>query len=297
MAFDYVKFRRGNSDAFSALNPKDPNTLYFVYSNPAAKKGLLYLGDKLIGGGEFSDMSGVDVENAEPGDILIYTNVGTEEEPEWVWKASSPEILKLIPDDAVLPEGSNLAPGDSLSVAIMKLDEAIGLADSNTWRAVHVNGVEALSNAITSGAVNFAAGDGIVLSAQNGTITISLGNNLIEVLTELFDEHPEILPVYDGENPGLVPAAPITDPEDEEDVPANYVLGGDGTWINIQNLGPFWQDLTGTVIPDFSSMPYSEAYQYAEQYMQENADGPITEIQFIVNGDEVIATFDGTNFT
>lgn len=297
MAFDYVKFRRGNADAFSALNPKDPNTLYFVYSNPAAKKGLLYLGDKLIGGGEFSDMSGIDVENAEPGDILIYTNVGTEEEPEWVWKASSPEILKLIPDDAVLPEGSNLAPGDSLSVAIMKLDEAIGLADSNTWRAVHVNGVEALSNAITSGAVNFAAGDGIVLSAQNGTITISLGNNLIEVLTELFGEHPEILPVYDGENPGLVPAAPTTDPEDEEDIPANYVLGGNGTWINIQNLGPFWQDLTGTVIPNFSSMPYSEAYQYAERYMQENAGGPITEIQFIVNDDEVIATFDGSSST
>lgn len=241
MAFDYVKFRRGNSDAFSALNPKDPNTLYFVYSNPAAKKGLLYLGDKLIGGGEFSDMSGVDVENAEPGDVLIYTNIGTEQEPEWVWKASSPEILKLIPDDAILPETSNLDPGDSLSQAIMKLDEAIGLADSNTWRAVHVNGVEALSDAITSGAVNFAQGDGVVLAAENGTITISLGNNLVDVIAQLLEEHPELLPVYGGDTAGLVPPAPDTD---EEDVPANYVLAGDGTWINIKNLGPFWEDLS-----------------------------------------------------
>lgn len=268
MAFDYVKFRRGNADAFSALNPKDPNTLYFVYANPAAKKGLLYLGDKLIGGGLFSELSDVDIENAQPGDILIYTNVGTEEEPEWVWKASTPEILKLIPDDAVLPEGSNLAPGDSLSQAIMKLDEAIGLADSNTWRAVHVNGVEALSNAITSGAVNFAAGDGIVLNAQNGTITISLGNNLIEVLTELFGEHPEILPIYDGENPGLVPAAPATDPEDEEDVPANYVLGGNGTWINIRNLGPFWEDLETLEIfvPAVNEMVLNEAIEVLNHY-------------------------------
>lgn len=295
MAFDYVRFRRGNSDAFSALNPKDPNTLYFVYANPAAKKGLLYLGDKLIGGGEFSDMTGIDVENAEPGDILIYTNIGTEEEPEWVWKASSPEILKLIPDDATLPEGSNLAPGDSLSVAIMKLDEAIGLADSNTWRAIHVNGVEALSNAITSGAVNFAAGDGIVLAAANGTITISLGSNLVDVIQQLLEDHPELLPVYGGDIAGLVPAAPTPDPDVEGDSTANYVLGGNGTWININNLGPFWNDLTGEPIPDFSSMNSSDMFDWANNYDFEN--GKLTSIQMVDSDtNEILAQLpDGGN--
>ncbi len=182
MAFDYVKFRRGNADAFSALHPKDPNTLYFVYSNPAAKRGLLYLGDKLIGGGEFSQLIDVDVANAQPGDILWYTNIGTEENPVWGWQAIDPERVPLIPDDAVLSEDSHLAPGDTLSQAIMKLDEAIATSDSNTWRAVRVNGIEALSNAITSGAVDFAGDDGIALSVENGTITISLGDNLIQVL-------------------------------------------------------------------------------------------------------------------
>lgn len=258
MAFDYVKFRRGNADAFSALHPKDPNTLYFVYSNPAAKRGLLYLGNKLIGGGEFSQLIDVDVANAQPGDILWYTNIGTEENPIWGWQAIDPERLPLIPDDAILSEDSHLAPGDTLSQAIMKLDEAIAASDSNTWRAVRVNGVEALSNAITSGAVDFAGGDGIALSAENGTITISLGNNLIQVLQELFEEHPEILPVFDGEGPGLVPAAPEVE---QGDSTSNYVLAGDGTWININNYGgPYWEELSGYVVGNYIGKLLDEAY-------------------------------------
>ena len=238
MAFDYVKFRRGNTDAFSALQIKDPNTLYFVYSNPSSRKGLLYLGDKLIGGGNFSDLTDVDVENAQPGDILVYTNIGTEEEPEYIWMSTDPEILPLIPEDAVLDENSHLAPGDTLSEAIMKLDEAIAESDTDTWRPIYVSGVEALSNILDSGAVNFEAGSGIGLLASNGTITISIDSEGLENLLE------DILYPYNGNDPGLVPAAPDTDDEDEDDVPANYVLSGEGTWVNIQNLGPFWQDIS-----------------------------------------------------
>ncbi len=246
MAFDYVRFRRGNADAFSALNPKDPNTLYFVYSSPQSKKGLLYLGDKLIGGGSFADIADVDVENAQPGDILVYTNVGTEQEPVYVWKTTDPEVLPLIPEDAVLSDNSHLAPGDTLSQAIMKLDEAISFNDTDSWRPIYVEGVEALSDSIESGHVNFAAGEGIALAASNGIITISIGSDIADILEQLFEEHPEILPEipsYDGDEPGLVPSAPEVDPQDPSDIPANYVLAGDGTWINIQNLGPFWEDL------------------------------------------------------
>lgn len=250
MAFDYVKFRRGNTDAFSALNPKDPNTLYFVYSNPAAKRGLLYLGDKLIGCGSFSEIVDVDVEDAQPGYILIYTNVGTEEEPEWVWKASSAEILPLIPDDAIMPEGSNLDPGDTLSQAIMKLDAAITENSSDTWRPIYVNDVQELSEVVESGHVNFAAGEGIVLEASNGTITISIDAAAIEELIE--NKIEELVVPYEGDEPGLVPPAPEPDPQDAGDNTGNYVLSGDGTWVNITNLGPFWEELNGIIIPDFS---------------------------------------------
>lgn len=258
MAFDYVKFRRGSTDAFSALNPKDPNTLYFVYENPAAKKGLLYLGDKLIGGGKFSELTDVDTENAQPGDILVYVNIGTEQEPEYVWQAMDPERLPLIPDDAVLPDNSNLAPGDTLSEAIMKLDEAIGdIADTDSWRPIYVEGVEELTNSIDSGYVNFAAGVGIALAAANGTINISIDAQALAELVE------DIIVPYNGDEPGLVPKAPETDSQDPSDVPGNYVLAGDGTWINITNLGPFWEDLTGVVIPDFTQeYPIDLNYYY-----------------------------------
>lgn len=246
MAFDYVKFRRGNADAFSALNPKDPNTLYFIYTTPAAKKGLLYLGDKLIGGGEFADLVGVDVSTAQPGDILYYTNIGTEEEPIWVWKNIDPERLPLIPEDAVLPEDSHLAPGDTLSVAIMKLDAAIN-ADTNSWRPIYVEGVEALSSALESGHVDFAAGNGIQLSALNGVINISIDANQIEEL--IADVIEDLIKPFDGNEPGLVPAAPETDPDDDSDVPGNYVLAGDGTWVNINNFGVYWEDLPEYVGP------------------------------------------------
>lgn len=242
MAFDYVKFRRGNSIAFSALNPKDPNTLYFIYENPAAKKGLLYLGDKLIGGGNFSELADVDVENAQPGDILVYTNIGTEQEPEYVWQAMDPECLPLIPDDAILPADSNLAPGDSLSEAIMKLDEAIAdVSDTDTWRPIYVEGVEQLTSALDSGSVNFTAGEGLVITASNGSINISVdAQAFIQSVEYLISQN--IVP-YNGSDPGLVPAAPETDPQDQSDVLGNYVLAGDGTWVNITNLGPYWIEL------------------------------------------------------
>lgn len=268
MAFDYVKFRRGNTDAFSALNPKDPNTLYFVYANVESKKGLLYLGDKLIGGGEFSELVGVDVENAQPGDILYYTNIGSAEEPEWVWQAIDPESLPLIPEDAIMPEGSNLDPGDTLSQAIMKLDEAIGNASHDTWRAIQVEGVEALSNAIDSGDVNFAAGDGLVLTAVNGTITINFSEELGRIVLEIVNDNIADLPIFSKDGPGLVPSTEDIQPENPDDPTFNsdeYVLTAGGNWVHISQIaGPFWEEMQLEEMPNLSGMIVADALNQLE---------------------------------
>ena len=53
MANNYVKFRRGNPEAFKLLlqeNKAELDTLYFIYEEDAAI-GELYLGPKLIAGG------------------------------------------------------------------------------------------------------------------------------------------------------------------------------------------------------------------------------------------------------
>lgn len=69
----YVKFYRGSSAAYEALKTAhriDSDTLYFVYTNPAASRGLLYLGEKLISG---SDEGGVvqDISLADLADVEI----------------------------------------------------------------------------------------------------------------------------------------------------------------------------------------------------------------------------------
>lgn len=48
---NYVKFLRGTPTAYNKLTKKDPDTLYFI-SNKNASIGTLYLGDKIIIGGE-----------------------------------------------------------------------------------------------------------------------------------------------------------------------------------------------------------------------------------------------------
>lgn len=52
----YVKFMRGNPEAFERLAQKDTETLYFIYAQGAAE-GKLYLGDRLIAGGDIGSTS------------------------------------------------------------------------------------------------------------------------------------------------------------------------------------------------------------------------------------------------
>jgi hypothetical protein len=48
----YVKFMRGTQAAYDALTSKDDNTLYFVYDPANEKVGALYMGDRVISGGD-----------------------------------------------------------------------------------------------------------------------------------------------------------------------------------------------------------------------------------------------------
>ena len=77
--YNYVKFQRGTLTAYNNLRVKDPDTLYFIYADANNQYGSLYLGDKLISGGEVSvvssslaDLSDVNLTNAADGQILSY---------------------------------------------------------------------------------------------------------------------------------------------------------------------------------------------------------------------------------
>lgn len=76
----YVKFLRGTKTAFNKIITKDNDTLYFIYDSEDQTKGSLYLGDKLIGGGngsatavtDINDLANVLISNVQDKQILAY---------------------------------------------------------------------------------------------------------------------------------------------------------------------------------------------------------------------------------
>ena len=77
--YSFVKFQRGTLAAYNNLRVKDPDTLYFIYADVNNQYGSLYLGEKLISGGEvsvvsssMSDLTDTQLSNVQDGQILIY---------------------------------------------------------------------------------------------------------------------------------------------------------------------------------------------------------------------------------
>lgn len=76
----YVKFLRGTKTAFDKIITKDNDTLYFIYDSEDQTKGSLYLGNKLIGGGngsatavtDINDLANVLISNVQDKQILVY---------------------------------------------------------------------------------------------------------------------------------------------------------------------------------------------------------------------------------
>lgn len=97
MAVNFIKMTRGPQAAYDKLKrlgTLDENTLYFVYSAESDATGSLYLGSRLISGGDvqvqtssLADMSDVSVDGVSAGDILVYED--------GMWKNKSLEELDI----------------------------------------------------------------------------------------------------------------------------------------------------------------------------------------------------------
>lgn len=95
--YNYVKFQRGTKNAYEHLANKDENTLYFIYPDQNSSTGSLYLGSKLISGGDtnviaasLSDLTDVLLDGATEGSVLVRDNNG-----QWVAR-SLEELSELI---------------------------------------------------------------------------------------------------------------------------------------------------------------------------------------------------------
>ena len=91
---NYVKFLRGTPNAYSQLNPKDDDTLYFV-AEKDADTGVLYLGEKLISGSLNGSTTLQDLNDTlisagiEAGSLLYYDGAN------WIDKSLA-DILEII---------------------------------------------------------------------------------------------------------------------------------------------------------------------------------------------------------
>ena len=108
MATSYVKFQRGSQAAYDKLvtnNRVDENTLYFIYPEGNGTVGKLYLGARLISGGDvvlsaatLNDLADVIVKEAKVHDFLVAEKVTTAEGKEitaWVNKSLN-DVATLI---------------------------------------------------------------------------------------------------------------------------------------------------------------------------------------------------------
>lgn len=93
----YVKFLRGTKTAFDKIITKDIDTLYFIYDSEDQTKGSLYLGNKLIGGGngstatvtDINDLANVLISNVQDKQILTY-DASTKK-----WVNKTPEEIRI----------------------------------------------------------------------------------------------------------------------------------------------------------------------------------------------------------
>lgn len=129
MANEYVRFQRGSQAAYDALKAAgqlDSNTLYFIYDGNNGGVGALYMGSRIISGGDIT------IASASLDDLadVILTDTGANsflvkdgETGNWVSK-SLEDIITLIQSELDIPE----APVAQVFQATMAADDANELA-------------------------------------------------------------------------------------------------------------------------------------------------------------------------
>lgn len=133
----YVKFMRGTPDAYLKLTHKDEDTLYFIYQQDA-NEGLLYLGSKLIAGGE-SDLSVSSIDALK--DVLI--TEGLVDKSLLVYNASQKMWINQTIDEAIsvfIGAGSAAAGQPGLVPAPALGQTNLFLRSDGTWAPVSTTG-------------------------------------------------------------------------------------------------------------------------------------------------------------
>lgn len=201
MATSYVKFLRGSVKAYQAkvdAGAIDENTLYFVYENKDAKTGQLYLGSKLLSGGDsdvskasISDLKDIIVNEVGDKQILVYNELLNA----WTNTSIYDAIETMVGASATTDGASGLVP------APKKGDENKVLRGDGTWQAEFINSLDDSNFSAVDGKLGLADGKSLVnetdrkklndlVISEDGKIELSgkVSASNVEGLQELLDE-------------------------------------------------------------------------------------------------------------
>lgn len=220
----YVKFMRGTQEAYDALVKKDENTLYFVYDPANEKVGALYMGDRVISGGDIVLASAT---LRELADVLVETtkeNSFLVQNAEGKWdNISVTDVAALIQEHMSAASAApaqvfqaDLVEGESHDAAIARVVDGKALTAGDIAIVREVIGVDAEDDSIATGhtayvydgsawtamdgnynARNVFFDDDFVFTKAIGTVTIpttgsktvaAKGKNLSEFFAGLFAE-------------------------------------------------------------------------------------------------------------
>ena len=188
---------RGTPEAFSRLQHKDTDTLYFITSADATD-GLLYLGNKLISGDNDKDLTTFSLSQLE--DVLIQENLS--EKALLVYDEQSKKWISSTPSELVFIGASNSANGIAGLVPAPKQGATnLFLRSDGNWAEIVVNEtVVADNNIITveNNDINIVHNELI----NNAITDLEIAKGDIIIIKDLIadDKYQHTAYVFDGEN-------------------------------------------------------------------------------------------------
>lgn len=215
MSVNYVRFQRGSLAAYQALKEADSlnqNTLYFIYDKEGSSVGSLYMGDKLISGGDVNftsatldELADVIVAGAATNSFLVKNSDG-----DWVAKtledvvalikdnlgevASSAQVFQVVPNDGESHEDaiirivgeSLISSGDIVVVKELIADDKYQhtayVYDGENWVAMDGN----------YSAASVYTNEDIQVTTKVGELaantTVNAGTNVADLLVKILSQ-------------------------------------------------------------------------------------------------------------
>ena len=174
MAVNYVKFQRGSQEAYDALKTAgklDENTLYFIYSADNSSVGALYMGNRIISGGDIT------IASASLDDLadVIVTGSGTnsflvkDESGNWIAK-SLENVAALIKE--------NLGNVDTVATQVFQATLEDGESDQD--------------------AINRVVGDSLLAAGDIAVIKSLITDDKYQYTAYVYDEKTQAWVAMDG---------------------------------------------------------------------------------------------------